>query len=108
MNCQKLKILLAMTIDADTNNDSGVSQGSVSRSYVGKSPSVYLCFERRLRSALRAPVYHSDGSEANVQASHNAAYKAIRSRPLPESLPDDGRRFTQPLHPITKQAGGIH
>jgi hypothetical protein len=54
MNCQKLKILLVMTIDADTNNDSGVSQGSVSRNYVGKSPSVYLCFERRLRSALRS------------------------------------------------------
>jgi hypothetical protein len=53
INCQKLKILLAMTIDSDSYGDSGVSPGTVSRSYVGKNLSICLCFERLLRSALR-------------------------------------------------------
>jgi hypothetical protein len=52
INCQKLKILLAMTIDSDTYSDTGVSQGTVSRGYVGKNLSICLCFERLLRSAL--------------------------------------------------------
>jgi hypothetical protein len=52
INCPTEKILLAMRIDADSN-ERGKSLGTVSRSYVGKDPSVHPCFERFVRPALR-------------------------------------------------------
>ena len=42
-----------MRIKSDTNNGGGASQGSISRSYVGKNSLVYLYCQRPVRPALR-------------------------------------------------------
>jgi hypothetical protein len=49
----KQKNLLAMIFLADRNDGGGVSPGSISRSYVGKNPSIYPYLERSVRPALR-------------------------------------------------------
>jgi hypothetical protein len=54
INCQKQKILVAMTIKSDTKNSCGVSPGSISRNYEGVGDfSVYPYFGLFLQPALR-------------------------------------------------------